>query len=257
MGLVQKGQECFESMSRDFGLSPSLEHYSRLADLLGRAGLVEKAFETIDNMPFSPDIALWRTVLGACQKWRRKALGKRAFECAVRLDMSDAASYVLMSNIYEAAYMVECKDEIQALLAKFQAFKNRGRSRWRDMDGVVHAFTGKDWENVEIQNALTQVENSWSKMKFEGDVPYLNRAREKPEGDADYLLCNHSERIAIAFALTKTLKGTTIRVVNDMPVCDDCHEVASIISGLVCRVIICRNSSRFHVHKGGKCNCEA
>ena len=37
-GLIVKGWECFNCMSRDFQVTPRSEHYACMVDLLGRAG---------------------------------------------------------------------------------------------------------------------------------------------------------------------------------------------------------------------------
>ena len=39
-GLVTEGKQCFYSMTEDFGISPTSEHFSCMVDLLGRAGLL-------------------------------------------------------------------------------------------------------------------------------------------------------------------------------------------------------------------------
>lgn len=114
VGLVDKGLQYFEAMSRDYGVTPTIEHYSCIVDLLSRAGKVEEAMQVVKTMPYSPPTKVWRCLLGACQKWSKVELGRVAFECAVRLDECDGPAYVLMSNIYMAAQMPKHATEIQA-----------------------------------------------------------------------------------------------------------------------------------------------
>ncbi|CAA6672333.1 unnamed protein product [Spirodela intermedia] len=38
---------------------PGMEHYGCMVDLLGRAGMLEKATEIIREMPFEPTPAIW------------------------------------------------------------------------------------------------------------------------------------------------------------------------------------------------------
>lgn len=66
-GLTEKGKEYFEMMVRRFGLSPTLEHYTCMVDMLGRVGRVEEAEELISEMKMEPDEALWSALLGACR----------------------------------------------------------------------------------------------------------------------------------------------------------------------------------------------
>lgn len=115
-GLVDKGQKYFEALSREFNITPTLQHYSCMIDLLGRAGHVDRAMVLAKTMPFQPDISVWRSILGASQKWCAVALGREAFELAARLDRIDTAACVLMSNIFAAAGMQEEARTVQAIM---------------------------------------------------------------------------------------------------------------------------------------------
>ena len=42
-GLVDKGWEYFDCMSRDYNIKPRMEHYACMVDLLGRAGCLNEA----------------------------------------------------------------------------------------------------------------------------------------------------------------------------------------------------------------------
>jgi pentatricopeptide repeat protein len=99
-GLVQKGQMYFEAMSRDHGLTPSLQHYSCVIDLLSRAGRLEEAMELVNSMPIPPDDVLLNILLSACSKWGNIQVGKQVFERLVSLTDLQSASFAIMSNIY-------------------------------------------------------------------------------------------------------------------------------------------------------------
>ena len=56
--LVSKGRYFFNSMIKDYGMSPFLQHYTCLLDLLSRSGHLEEAENLIKTMPFKqPDEA--------------------------------------------------------------------------------------------------------------------------------------------------------------------------------------------------------
>ncbi|EFJ09156.1 hypothetical protein SELMODRAFT_72489, partial [Selaginella moellendorffii] len=55
LGEVYMGRSCFISMSMDFGLCATKQHYCCMVDLLGRAGHLIQAEELMHNMPFVPD----------------------------------------------------------------------------------------------------------------------------------------------------------------------------------------------------------
>ena len=50
-GLTKLGKHYFESMERVYGVTPQLDHYSCMVDLLCRAGSLEKAMALIQSMP--------------------------------------------------------------------------------------------------------------------------------------------------------------------------------------------------------------
>ncbi|RVX17524.1 Pentatricopeptide repeat-containing protein [Vitis vinifera] len=89
--------------------------------------------------------------------------------------------------------------------------------------------------------------NGWVQTKTDLVVHSID---EEEKEDA---LSIHSEKLAIAFGLISTSEGTTIRVVKNLRICNDCHDAAKIISGIVKREIIVRDRSRFHHFKDGVC----
>ena len=44
-GMVDEGFAYFKRMTEEFGIVPRIEHYGCMVDLLGRAGLVKRAYE--------------------------------------------------------------------------------------------------------------------------------------------------------------------------------------------------------------------
>ncbi|KMZ67349.1 hypothetical protein ZOSMA_26G00980 [Zostera marina] len=99
-GLVDEGWKWFKSMER-YGLSPSMEHYSCMVDMLSRQGHVNQAIDLISKMPMEPDVVIWASVLSGC----REAHGDvEAVEIAAsrffRLDWKNTSYYVALSNMY-------------------------------------------------------------------------------------------------------------------------------------------------------------
>ena len=96
-GMSDKGQTFFEAMSKDFGMLPTLKHHTCRLHLLGRAGHFDKIANLITGLPFSPDRALWHSVLGACVMWGNVNLGIRAFERARCLPIAHAGAFGVKS----------------------------------------------------------------------------------------------------------------------------------------------------------------
>lgn len=166
-GLVDKGHEFFESMSKA-EITPAIEHYTCMVDLLSRAGQVEKAMDIIRTMPFQPDLTVWQAILSACLKWSHVEIGRHAFESAMELDKGNAVAYVLMCNIYAAAQMWAERNAILRRQVENQAQKVPGKSWWTEVCGVVHAFEVGDSEHpdcelvyssLQILNLIMQEDN--------------------------------------------------------------------------------------------------
>ncbi|KAJ7256129.1 hypothetical protein O6H91_Y414900 [Diphasiastrum complanatum] len=102
-GLVDKGHHLFDTMCKDHGVRPTMDHYACMVDLLGRAGCLADAEDFINNMPIQPDAVVWMTLLGAARNSGHMEIGRRAFDCVVNLEPDNASAYVLLSNIYAAA----------------------------------------------------------------------------------------------------------------------------------------------------------
>lgn len=75
------------------------------------------------------------------------------------------------------------------------------------------------------------------------------------DADAEFSLCSHSEKLAIAFGLIITPAKTTLRFVQNCRVCVDCHKANKFISKIVQRNIIVRDANWIHSFKDGVCSC--
>ncbi|KAJ7534639.1 hypothetical protein O6H91_13G104000 [Diphasiastrum complanatum] len=102
-GLVVEGRHLFDSMCKDHGVIPNFDHYVCMVDLLGRAGCLADAEDFISKMPIQPNALVWMTLLSAARSHGHVEIGRRAFDCVVKLEPENAAPYVLLSNIYAAA----------------------------------------------------------------------------------------------------------------------------------------------------------
>ncbi|XP_024527508.1 putative pentatricopeptide repeat-containing protein At3g23330 isoform X1 [Selaginella moellendorffii] len=95
-GLVETGKSYFRAMVAEFGITPGIQHYCCMVDLLGRSNRLEEAWSLAKTMPMEADAAVWRALLSACQKWRNATIGRAAFESLAE----SKSEYVLMANIY-------------------------------------------------------------------------------------------------------------------------------------------------------------
>jgi hypothetical protein len=94
-----------------------------------------------------------------------------------------------------------------------------------------------------------------NKMRDAGYVPETKYALYDLEHEnKEELLSYHSEKLAIAFVLTRKSE-LPIRIMKNLRVCGDCHTAFKYISKIVDRPIILRDSNRFHHFDGGMCSC--
>ncbi|CAI9093625.1 OLC1v1029173C2 [Oldenlandia corymbosa var. corymbosa] len=101
-GLVEEGYSCFCSMQK-YGLFPSVDHYSIIVDLLGKAGRLEEAYELIKEMPMQPHSGVWGALLLACSLHNNLELGEIAAAKCVQLEPDSTGYYSLLANIYASS----------------------------------------------------------------------------------------------------------------------------------------------------------
>lgn len=81
-GFMYKGNEYFRMVFQGrFGVGPpTVEHYTCMVDMLGRAGRLEEAEALIEGMTVEPDEALWGALLGACKSHGKMEVAERLAE---------------------------------------------------------------------------------------------------------------------------------------------------------------------------------
>lgn len=115
-GLVDRGRELFHSMADKFRVSPKLEHYGCVVDLLGRCGHVREARDLIASMPMNPTAALWGALLSACRTHGDREVAEIAAKELVRLEPWNSGNYVLLSNIYAEEGKWEEVEKVRELM---------------------------------------------------------------------------------------------------------------------------------------------
>ncbi|KAI5337280.1 hypothetical protein L3X38_016551 [Prunus dulcis] len=127
-GLVEEGRKHFESMIKDHSISPGIEHYACMVDLLGCAGCLLEAYKFIETMPVEPAAGVWGALLSACRIHGNVELAELVVARLSRLDTQTVTSYVLMSNIYAEASRWEDEARLSNLMRKQLLKKLPGQS---------------------------------------------------------------------------------------------------------------------------------
>ncbi|KAL0015296.1 hypothetical protein SO802_002365 [Lithocarpus litseifolius] len=254
-GLVDEAWNYFNSMTQDFGIVPGLEHYAAVADLLGRAGRLEEAYKFICNMHIRPTGSVWSTLLAACRVHKTVELAEKVAGKIFRVDPENMGAYILLSNIYSAARRWKDVANLRISMRK-KGMKKKPACSWIEVSNKVHAFVAGDESHPYYERINEALKVLLEQMEREGYVPDTKEVlHDVDEEQKRYLLCSHSERLAIGFGIISTPAGTTIRVTKNIRVCVDCHIAIKFISKIVGREIIVRDNSRFHNFKDGRCSC--
>ncbi|KAL7119935.1 hypothetical protein ACP275_02G092200 [Erythranthe tilingii] len=149
-GLVDEGLKYFESMVKNYDITPDQEIYGCVVDLLGRAGRVKEAYELIESMPFMPDEFVWGAFLGACKAHKLSELGKLAASRVLDLRSSVAGTYLALSNIYAADGKWGDFARIRKLLRGMGSKREAGRS-WIEVRTRVYSFVAGDKLGLHIE----------------------------------------------------------------------------------------------------------
>ncbi|GAV80842.1 LOW QUALITY PROTEIN: PPR domain-containing protein/PPR_2 domain-containing protein/PPR_3 domain-containing protein/DYW_deaminase domain-containing protein, partial [Cephalotus follicularis] len=253
-GLVDEGRRYFNSMNRVFSLTPKIEHYGCMVDLLGRSGLLDEAHELIRSMPMEANAIVWGALLGGCRLHKDIQLAEYVLRKLIDLEPWNSGNYVLLSNILAASHKWDDAAKIRAILGERKIQKVPGCS-WIDVAGVVHKFLVGDKSHPLSENIYAKLDLA-KDLKAAGYVPTTDYVLfDIEEEEKEHFLGYHSEKLAIAFGLITTAPQDVIRVVKNLRLCGDCHEAIKLISRIAGREIIVRDNNRFHCFIDGSCSC--
>ncbi|KAJ4893995.1 Pentatricopeptide repeat-containing protein [Raphanus sativus] len=104
IGLVQEGLELFRSMRTRFGVTPVIQHYGCIVDLLGKAGRLREAYEFVLAMPIKPDAIMLRSLCNACSIYGETVMGEEIGKALMEMEREEKGDecedYVALSNVF-------------------------------------------------------------------------------------------------------------------------------------------------------------
>lgn len=254
---VEQGQGYFDSISTQHELTPTLDHYACMVNLIGRSGRIDQAISLIKSMPHEPDFLIWSTLLSVSATKGDIANAEMAARHLFELDAMNAVPYIMLSNMY--ASMGRWKDvaSVRTLMKSKNVKKFAGYS-WIEIDNEVHKFTSEDRTHPETEKIYEELNVLIRKLQKEGFTPNTNLVLHDVGEDEKFKsICFHSEKLALAYGIIKKPNGSSpIRIIKNIRVCGDCHEFMKFASMIIGRQIILRDSNRFHHFSTGKCSCK-
>ncbi|KAF7803194.1 pentatricopeptide repeat-containing protein [Senna tora] len=140
-GMVKKGQEFLAEMESKYGVSPTIEHYTCVIDMLGRAGQLNEAYNLLLTMPIKANSVGWRALLAACHLHKNTDLARIVARKVIELEPGHSGNYVLMSNIYGVGGQYEEVSEVRHTMRQENVKKTPGYS-WIELadDNVLKGY---------------------------------------------------------------------------------------------------------------------
>ncbi|KAM6583955.1 hypothetical protein CsatB_010957 [Cannabis sativa] len=142
-GLVDEARKLFNDMECTYNVCREEKHYGCMADLLGRAGLIEEAMEMIRKMPMGGDVFVWGGLLSGCRLHGNVGVAMKAAERVMKLKPDDGGVYSIMASVYANAEQWEDVVKVRRWRESKKVKKNAGCSLIR-LEGVTHEFVAGD-----------------------------------------------------------------------------------------------------------------
>ncbi|KAK4350919.1 hypothetical protein RND71_030232 [Anisodus tanguticus] len=254
-GLLLEGEYYYKLMTDKYKIVPRLEHYACMVDLKGRAGRINEAFNFIKQMPVEANERIWGALLGSCRVYNDMDIGLVAADNLFELGPKQSGYYVLLSNIYAKAGRWKDVTTVRSIMKGKGIKKMPGVSNV-EINNMVHTFLAGDTSHPQSKEIYEELDVLIGKMKEEGYVPETDSAlHDVEEEDKENHLVVHSEKLAIVFAIMNTTHGTPIKITKNLRVCGDCHIAAKLISKITQRLIVVRDTNRYHHFQDGVCSC--
>ncbi|CAA7036011.1 unnamed protein product [Microthlaspi erraticum] len=127
-GLVEEGEVIFDSLESKYGVSPGRKLYACMVDLLGRAGLVEKAEKLLLQAGGDADCVAWSSLLQSCRIHGKEGIGKRAAEVLMDLEPENFAVYIQVSKFYFEIGDFEISRRVREIAASRELMREIGYS---------------------------------------------------------------------------------------------------------------------------------
>lgn len=180
-GLVNEGIRIFHSMEKCYGVTPTIEHYACVVDLLGRSGHLQEAEEFIKEMPVDADGVVWGALLSACWFWMDMKMGGKVAEKMFSLDPKPISAYVILSNMYSILGKWGEKLNLRKRLTGIGVKKAPGCS-WIELNSRVHVFSVEDKTHPHCNDIYATLEHLTSNISSMVQFDFYFDSIQRVEG---------------------------------------------------------------------------
>ncbi|GAB4841701.1 hypothetical protein Ancab_022423 [Ancistrocladus abbreviatus] len=143
-GLVDQGRQMFLSMTHDFSISPEIEHYGCMVDLLSRAGLLMDALEVIRCMKMEPNSIIWGALLTGCKQSGYLEIAESTMRKLMVLEPENFGHYIHLVNMHAKANRWNEVARIRTTVKELGVEKQDPGSSWIEMGREIHQFVATD-----------------------------------------------------------------------------------------------------------------
>ncbi|KAI3695053.1 hypothetical protein L1987_78041 [Smallanthus sonchifolius] len=135
-GLIEDGCKFFELMITKYNIQPSIEHWTCIIDMLGRANSLEDAYDVIktgiyhkcsDSAPLD-SITVWGALLSACRFSMNMEVGEVVGKKLSKMESGKVGYYSLLSNLYSSNKKWDEVTEIRKVFGDGKVMKKPGLS---------------------------------------------------------------------------------------------------------------------------------
>ncbi|MCO5575222.1 hypothetical protein L7F22_029020 [Adiantum nelumboides] len=249
------------------GKAPDLKHKVSNEPSYVQQNNAKKAldcYERMRNEGLSPDAVTFSCILKACGCVGASEIGEGIHFEIDRMGM--LKKDIVLNNALVDMY-AKCGIFYKARQVLFKELPARDVVSWDSLlagyaqhghdDEALHCLEQMQHEGfppneVIFACALKEVA---LKIPERGYSPSFQWVTRNVSDDAKKeILCEHSEKLAVACALINTPNGAPIRVKN-MQMCGDCHAATSLLSKVEKRAIRVKDANRVHASEDGRCSC--
>ena len=151
-------------------MTPSMEHYACMVDLLGRSGHLYVAQYFIKNMPLEPSASVWGALLAACRANHNIELGETVAGYLFALEPQNTGNYASLLQIYAAAGRWDGVEKVRQKI-KENGLKRRPGCSWIQVNNRVHAFLAGDKSHPQTEKIYATLQNLAQQMREAGYLP--------------------------------------------------------------------------------------
>ncbi|KAG9440824.1 hypothetical protein H6P81_020989 [Aristolochia fimbriata] len=238
LNAVDEGILHFESMSKAYGISPTMEHYVAMVELFGNSGHIDEAVEFVEKMPIQPTLDIWEALMNFCRMHGHVELGDH------------------YANLVECLDSSRLSEQSKAGLLTVKTLKVMGTKQNKDSQDKrrINNFLAGRPADTFMQEQIRYLSRQ---MKEAGYVPDFRSAlHDVDEESKEECLLYHSEKLALIYGAMNSPARQPVRIIKNLRICVDCHNALKIISKLSGREIINRDTKRYHHFNDGRCSCK-